>query len=81
MKRAFDREKVDRNTVARTAPIAELAIVFPQEYSEVVSAGDEKETLSAFAERCRGAMTTAMAAVISQKKKTGELIPIVYKLT
>ena len=82
MKRAFNRENVDRNTIARTAPIAELAIVFPEEYAKVLGEGeDEKETLSAFSERCRGAITTAMAAAISQKKKAGELIPIVYKLT
>ena len=82
MKRAFDMEHVDRNTIARTAPIAELAIVFPEDYAKVIEAGvDEKETLATFSERCRGAITPAMAAAISTKKKANELLPIVYKLT
>ena len=68
MKRAFDMEHV--NTIARTAPIAELAIVFPEDYAKVIEAGeDEKEKLATFSERCRGAITPAMAAAISTKKR------------
>ncbi|KAM7420049.1 hypothetical protein PAMA_014657 [Pampus argenteus] len=57
---------VDRNTIARTAVIAELAITFPDTFKDLVP-GEEK--MSAFAERCRGAITEEMAGTITAKKK------------
>lgn len=78
MKKAFAKLNVDRNTIARTAVIAELAITFPDTFKDLLP-GDEK--MSAFAERCRGAITEEMAETITAKKKRGKLLPIMYKYT
>lgn len=79
MKKAFAKINVDRNTIARTAVIAELAITFPDTFKDLLPGDNEK--ISEFAERCRKAVTKEMAITITAKKKSGELLPIAYKYT
>ncbi|XP_028259676.1 uncharacterized protein LOC114434559 [Parambassis ranga] len=81
MKKAFAKINVDRNTIARTAVIAELAITFPDTFKDLLPRDEANEKMSAFAERCRGAITQEMAEIITAKKKSGKLLPIVYKYT
>lgn len=81
MKRAFDRLHVDRNTIARTAIVGELAIVFPEVLKRVQEAQSESEKIADFTERCRKAVTQEMSEVLTAKKKNGGLLPIVHKHT
>ncbi|TRY58242.1 hypothetical protein DNTS_021942 [Danionella cerebrum] len=81
MKKAFAKINVDRNTIARTAVIAELAITFPDTFKDLLPRDEANERMSAFAERCRGAITQEMAEMITLKKNSGKLLPIVYKYT
>lgn len=69
--------RVDRNTIARTAPIAEMRLCF----LDVFEGLPRDEKMSTFAAECRAAITPEMAAVLKAKKKTGELLPIKYKVT
>ena len=79
MKKAIEKLKVDRNTIARTAVIAELFLTFPDRFKELNREHDDKK--ADFAERCRNAITKDMAAVITEIKKKGKLLPIMYKYT
>ncbi|XP_035990684.1 coiled-coil domain-containing protein 106-like isoform X1 [Fundulus heteroclitus] len=81
MKKAFNKIKVDRNTIARTAVIAELAITFPDTFKELLPGNHNNEKISQFAERCRNAITKEMAETITAKKRSGKLLPIMYKYT
>ncbi|XP_041830685.1 coiled-coil domain-containing protein 106-like [Melanotaenia boesemani] len=51
MKRAFAKINVDRNTIARTAAIAELAITFLDTFKELLPQDEANEKMSVFAER------------------------------
>ncbi|XP_035989960.1 coiled-coil domain-containing protein 106-like isoform X2 [Fundulus heteroclitus] len=68
MKKAFNKIKVDRNTIARTAVIAELAITFPDTFKELLPGNHNNEKISQFAERCRNAITKEMAKTIAKKE-------------
>ncbi|XP_037392027.1 coiled-coil domain-containing protein 106-like [Pygocentrus nattereri] len=81
MKRVFEKQNVDRNTIAQTAPIAELYIAFPDAFAALPEWNDTVEKMSAYAERCRQAITSDMAQQILEMKKKHLLLPIVYKLT
>ncbi|XP_038146183.1 coiled-coil domain-containing protein 106-like isoform X2 [Cyprinodon tularosa] len=81
MKKAFNKIKVDRNTIARTAVIAELAITFPDTFKELLPGNHDNEKISQFAERCRNAITKEMAETITATKRSGKLLPIMYKYT
>ncbi|KAI4900677.1 hypothetical protein NFI96_005497 [Prochilodus magdalenae] len=81
MKRAFEKQNVDRDTIARTAPIAELYIAFPDAFAALPEWNDSVEKMSAYAERCRQAITCDMARQILEMKKKHLLLPTVYKLT
>lgn len=81
MKKAFAKINVDRNTIARTAAIAELAITFPDNFETLLPGDENTEKISEFAERCRRAVTKEMAETITAKKKSGKLLPIMYKYT
>ncbi|XP_059361074.1 coiled-coil domain-containing protein 106-like [Carassius carassius] len=70
MKKAFTKINVDRNTIARTAIIAELAITYPDTFQELLPTDEVNEKISEFAERCKRAMTKEMAETITAKKKT-----------
>lgn len=81
MKKAFAKMNVDRNTIARTAVIAELAITFPDTFKELNPRGKDLKKISEFAVHCRSAISPEMAETITAKKKSGDLLPIMYKYT
>ena len=79
MKKAFEKLKGDRNTIARTAVIAELFLTFPDRFKELNREHDDK--IVDFAERYRNAITKDMAEVITENKHKGKLLPIMYQYT
>lgn len=80
MKKAFAKMNVDRNTIAGTAIIAELAITFQDAFQGLLTSKDEMK-ICVLAERCRGAINEEMAETITACKKNGKLLPIMYKYT
>ncbi|XP_056592944.1 uncharacterized protein LOC130411943 isoform X1 [Triplophysa dalaica] len=79
MKVAFDRVGVDRNTISRTAAIAELSLAAPEVFHALPPWDEKEETLAHYAVRCRQAMDDAIKAKIKSMKAKGELLPIVSK--
>lgn len=63
MKAAFDAIGVDRNTIARTAIIAELHLAAPDVLKSMGQWNDKTETLSTFIGRCRSALTTEIKEI------------------
>uniref|UniRef100_A0A668SSS6 Coiled-coil domain-containing protein 106-like n=1 Tax=Oreochromis aureus TaxID=47969 RepID=A0A668SSS6_OREAU len=79
MKVAFDRIGVDRNTISRTAAIAELSLAAPEVFHALAPWDEKEETLAHYAHRCRQAMDDTIKAKIKTMKSKGELLPIVSK--
>ncbi|XP_042364622.1 uncharacterized protein LOC121959416 [Plectropomus leopardus] len=79
MKVAFDRVGVDRNTISRTAAIAELSLAAPEVFHALAPWDEREETLAHYAHRCRQAMDDGIKAKIKMMKAKGELLPIVSK--
>ncbi|XP_068429652.1 coiled-coil domain-containing protein 106 [Clinocottus analis] len=79
MKVAFDRVGVDRNTISRTAAIAELSLAAPEVFHALAPWDEKEETLAHYAHRCRQAMDDNTKAKIKTMKAKGELLPIVSK--
>ncbi|XP_016302806.1 uncharacterized protein kiaa1958 isoform X2 [Sinocyclocheilus anshuiensis] len=79
MKVAFDRVGVDRNTISRTAAIAELSLAAPEVFHALPPWDEKEETLAHYAVRCRQAMDDSIKAKIKSMKAKGELLPIVSK--
>lgn len=79
MKVAFDRVGVDRNTISRTAAIAELSLAAPEVFHALAPWDEKEETLAHYAHRCRQAMDDNIKAKIKTMKSKGELLPIVSK--
>ncbi|TUH72447.1 hypothetical protein Baya_16870 [Bagarius yarrelli] len=79
MKVAFDRVGVDRNTISRTAAIAELSLAAPEVFHALPPWDEKEETLAHYAVRCRQAMDENIKAKIKAMKARGELLPIVSK--
>lgn len=79
MKVAFDRVGVDRNTISRTAAIAELSLAAPEVFHALPPWDEKEETLARYAHRCRQAMDDSIKAKIKTMKAKGELLPIVSK--
>ncbi|KAL6097089.1 kiaa1958 [Pungitius sinensis] len=79
MKVAFDRVGVDRNTISRTAAIAELSLAAPVVFDAMAPWDEKEETLAHYAHRCRQAMDDSIKAKIKTMKAKGELLPIVSK--
>ncbi|XP_026075129.1 uncharacterized protein LOC113054056 isoform X1 [Carassius auratus] len=79
MKVAFDRVGVDRNTISRTAAIAELSLAAPEVFHALPPWDEKEETLAHYAFRCRQAMDDSIKAKIKSMKAKGELLPIVSK--
>ncbi|XP_065146418.1 uncharacterized protein [Paramisgurnus dabryanus] len=79
MKVAFDRVGVDRNTISRTAAIAELSLAAPEIFHALPPWDEKEETLAHYAVRCRQAMDDGIKAKIKSMKAKGELLPIVSK--
>ncbi|XP_056233812.1 coiled-coil domain-containing protein 106-like [Seriola aureovittata] len=76
MKAAFETVGADRNTVSRTAPIAEISIAAPEIFRNVGAWDERKEKLSTFIERCHSAMTPEVKEKILKMKQEGTLLPI-----
>ncbi|KAM8828490.1 uncharacterized protein kiaa1958 isoform 2-T2 [Spinachia spinachia] len=79
MKVAFDRVGVDRNTISRTAAIAELSLAAPAVFHAMAPWDEKEETLAHYAHRCRQAMDDSIKTKIKTMKAKGELLPIVSK--
>ncbi|XP_051794171.1 uncharacterized protein LOC110965211 isoform X2 [Acanthochromis polyacanthus] len=79
MKVAFDRVGVDRNTISRTAAIAELSLAAPEVFHSLEPWDEKEETLAHYVHRCRQAMDDDIKAKIKTMKAKGELLPIVSK--
>ncbi|KAJ8347187.1 hypothetical protein SKAU_G00285880 [Synaphobranchus kaupii] len=79
MKVAFDRVGVDRNTISRTAAIAELSLAAPEVFHSLPPWDEKEETLAHYSCRCRQAMDDVIKAKIKAMKAKGELLPIVSK--
>ncbi|XP_046902603.1 uncharacterized protein KIAA1958 homolog isoform X1 [Hypomesus transpacificus] len=79
MKVAFDRVGVDRNTISRTAAIAELSLAAPEVFHALAPWDEKEETLAHYAHRCRQAMDDNIRAKIKSMKAKGDLLPIVSK--
>lgn len=79
MKVAFDRVGVDRNTISRTAAIAELSLAAPEVFHSLAPWDEKEETLAHYAHRCRQAMDDNIRAKIKSMKAKGDLLPIVSK--
>ncbi|CAB1351940.1 unnamed protein product [Coregonus sp. 'balchen'] len=79
MKVAFDRVGVDRNTISRTAAIAELSLAAPEVFHALPPWDEKEETLAHYAHRCRQAMDDTIHAKIKTMKTKGDLLPIVSK--
>ncbi|XP_056466622.1 uncharacterized protein LOC130405521 isoform X5 [Gadus chalcogrammus] len=75
MKAAFDAVGVDRNTVARTATVAELHLAAPEVF-ESISWNERVESLSTFIARCRSLVTPEIKDKISKMKTDGDLLPM-----
>ena len=69
---------VDRNTISRTAPIAELHIACPAVYDSIPPWHPDQEKMAAFAARCRAAITDKISEKITKMKKKSMLLPISY---
>ncbi|XP_059189946.1 coiled-coil domain-containing protein 106-like [Centropristis striata] len=78
MKTAFEEVGVDRNTIARTAVVAELCLAAPEAFSALDRWNDKIEKLSAFVDRCRAAVTTEIKEQINRMKEDGILLPIAH---
>ncbi|KAL7863389.1 hypothetical protein SRHO_G00123730 [Serrasalmus rhombeus] len=72
---AYKAIGVDRNTVVASAPIAELAIVAPQEYSKLLE-GQEK--LQVFAKKCMDILNNdaQLLTTVEMYKKKNKLLPL-----
>ncbi|XP_047424975.1 uncharacterized protein LOC124996221 [Mugil cephalus] len=79
MKVAFDRVGVDRNTILRTAAIAELSLAAPELFHALAPWDEKEETLALYAQRCRQAMDDTIKTKIKTMKAKGDLLPIVSK--
>ncbi|XP_055020032.1 coiled-coil domain-containing protein 106-like [Boleophthalmus pectinirostris] len=81
MSQAFKKYGVDRNTVIITSPIAELYVVAPEKYKEIMQTYSKAMKLSVFAAQC--ALAISEDADIEQKiqtlKDSRKLIPFKTK--
>nr|XP_033487572.1 coiled-coil domain-containing protein 106-like [Epinephelus lanceolatus] len=78
MKAAFEEVSVDRNTIARTAVIAELSLAAPEAFIAVGQWNEKSEKLAAFVDRCRAIITIKCKGEISKMKEKGTLLPIAH---
>ncbi|XP_036420867.1 coiled-coil domain-containing protein 106-like [Colossoma macropomum] len=78
MKRAFQKVGVDRNTISRTSPIAELALAAPGVFQALPPWNSQVEKLSTFVDRCREATNDEIKEKIIQMKACGELLPMTH---
>ncbi|KAI4896104.1 hypothetical protein NFI96_026131, partial [Prochilodus magdalenae] len=80
MKRPFQKVGVDRNTISRTSPIAELALAAPGVLQALPPWNAQVEKLATFVDRCREATTDDIKEKIMQMKACGELLPMTHNI-
>lgn len=81
MSGAFRHYGIDRNTIANTAPIAELHLAAKETLPLVGLFRPREETLVSYAQKCALVIEADMglSRKIEQMKATGELLPITAK--
>ncbi|KAI1891346.1 hypothetical protein AGOR_G00142850 [Albula goreensis] len=81
MSGAFRHYGIDRNTIANTAPIAELYLAAKEMLHLVGLFHPREETLVKYAQKCAVLIESdeALSRKIEQMKATGELLPITAK--
>ncbi|XP_051959836.1 coiled-coil domain-containing protein 106-like [Xyrauchen texanus] len=78
MSAAFKHVGVDRNTVVVNAPIAELYIIAPSKFKELLKNPSSQVKLSVFATECAAAIQEdpAIEDTIKAFKASGKLLPL-----
>lgn len=76
MSKAFEKHKVDRNTVVSTASIGEVAIAAPGLFKDLTDSAPPKETLLNFAKSCQTVIEGDLKEKTEGMKAEGELLPI-----
>ncbi|CAM4731006.1 unnamed protein product [Leuciscus chuanchicus] len=79
MNKAFKFVGVDRNTLALSAPLAEISIKAPKFLKSLPPFNLKKEKLLDYSKRCAESMTPEVRAKIEELKAKGKLLPIKYK--
>lgn len=81
MSGAFRHYGIDRNTIANTAPIAELYLAAKENLHLVGLFHPREETLVKYAQKCAILIENdeSLTRKIEQMKATGELLPITAK--
>ncbi|XDV26301.1 hypothetical protein PO909_030051 [Leuciscus waleckii] len=79
MNKAFKFVGVDRNTLALSAPLAEITIAAPKFLKSLPPFNLKKEKLLDYSKRCAESMTPEVRAKIEELKAKGKLLPIKYK--
>ncbi|XP_017567428.1 coiled-coil domain-containing protein 106-like [Pygocentrus nattereri] len=78
---AYKAVGVDRNTVVANAPIAELAIVAPQEYSKLLESYSRQEKLQVFAKKCMDILNNdvQLLTTVEMYKKKNKFLPLMKR--
>lgn len=76
MSKAFDKHRVDRNTVVSTAAIGEVAIAAPDLFKDLADSAPRKETVLNFAKRFQAVIEGDLKEKVEGMKAEGELLPI-----
>lgn len=79
MNKAFKFVGVDRNTLALSAPLAEITMAAPKFLKSLPPFNLKKEKLLDYSKRCAESMTPEVRAKIEELKAKGKLLPIKYK--
>ncbi|KAI7789914.1 coiled-coil domain-containing protein 106-like [Triplophysa rosa] len=79
MTKAFKTVGVDRNTLALSAPLAEISIACPKFLKSLPPFNIKKDKLLEYSKRCAESMTPEVTTKIEDLKAKGKLLPIKYK--
>ncbi|KAM3621228.1 uncharacterized protein V6R79_008224 [Siganus canaliculatus] len=76
-KQSFRAVGVDRNTIVGTAPIAELAIAFPERYEELLEGFSRLQKMQVFVEQCAKFIENHPATMsqVENLKRSGKRLP------
>lgn len=76
--KAFKTVGVDRNTLALSAPLAEISIAFPKILKSLPHFNSKKDKLLEYS-KCCAESTPEVTTKIEELKAKGKLLPIKYK--
>ena len=79
MSKAFREEGIDRNTVALSAPLAEIMMVDKKFLKTIPPFEVAKEKLLTYVKRCTSLVSAETKGKIDRAKKKGKLLPITPK--